>query len=73
MSWENHGEWHVDHIVPLASAKTEAEVAALFALTNLRPLWASENQRKRHLPLSVHLQRERQRVSALGLVATVGN
>ena len=44
MSWENRGtEWHIDHIVPLASAKTKEEVVALCHFTNLRPMWALEN------------------------------
>lgn len=43
MCWENRGRWHIDHIVPLASAKTEDEVLALFDFTNLRPMWASAN------------------------------
>ena len=46
MTWDNHGEWHIDHIVPLASAKTEDEVIKLFHYTNLQPLWAEENLRK---------------------------
>jgi hypothetical protein len=46
MSWENYGDWHVDHITPLASAKTMEEVAALCHHTNLQPLWAEENLRK---------------------------
>ena len=46
MSWENYGQWHIDHIIPLASAKTEDELIALFHYTNLQPLWAEENMRK---------------------------
>jgi len=46
MSWDNYGEWHVDHIVPLASANTESEVIALCHYTNLQPLWANENLSK---------------------------
>jgi hypothetical protein len=46
MSWENKVLWHVDHIIPLASAKTEEEIAALCHFTNLRPLWALDNYQK---------------------------
>ena len=47
MSWENMHLWEIDHIVPLATASTEAEVLALNHFTNLRPLWAKENRSKR--------------------------
>lgn len=43
MSWQNHGEWHIDHIAPLASAKTENDLYRLCHYTNLQPLWAKEN------------------------------
>ena len=43
MSWENYGEWHIDHIIPLSSAETEEELKELCHYTNLQPLWASEN------------------------------
>lgn len=43
MSWSNYGQWHIDHIIPLASANTEEEVEKLFHYKNLQPLWASEN------------------------------
>ena len=46
MNWDNHGKWHIDHIIPLASARTEDEICKLFKYTNLQPLWAAENIRK---------------------------
>jgi hypothetical protein len=48
MSWENHGlyGWHIDHIIPLSSAKTEEEVYELCHYTNLQPLWSTDNLKK---------------------------
>lgn len=46
MTWENRSEWHIDHIVPLAAAKTEDDVIALNHFSNLRPLWAKDNLQK---------------------------
>lgn len=43
MSWENRSEWHIDHIIPLASATTEEELYRLCHYTNQRPLWAKDN------------------------------
>lgn len=45
MNWNNHGKWHIDHIVPCSSfdlSKIE-EQRKCFHWTNLRPLWAREN------------------------------
>jgi hypothetical protein len=46
MSWGNRNEWHIDHIIPLSSAKTEEEIYKLCHYTNLQPLWAEDNLRK---------------------------
>ena len=46
MSWDNYGEWHIDHIKPLALAKTKEETYRLCHYTNLQPLWAIENLQK---------------------------
>lgn len=47
MTWENMGDWHIDHIIPLASfsfeTEADADFQAAWAMTNLRPLWAKEN------------------------------
>jgi len=43
MCWDNYGLWHVDHIIPLSSAKTERQLYDLCHYSNLQPLWASEN------------------------------
>lgn len=46
MSWDNFGEWHVDHITPLASADSMDHMVPLFHHTNLQPLWAVDNLSK---------------------------
>jgi len=45
MSWDNYGEWHVDHIRELCDfdLTNPKEQAAAFHYSNLRPLWAVEN------------------------------
>lgn len=51
MSWENHGDWHIDHIIPLSSANTEEDIIRLNHYTNLQPLWAIDNLRKSNFHL----------------------
>jgi hypothetical protein len=46
MSWENRNLWHVDHIIPLSSAKSFEELAGLNHYSNLQPLWAIDNIKK---------------------------
>ena len=43
MSWSNYGNWHIDHIIPLASANTEQELKKLCHYSNLQPLWEADN------------------------------
>jgi hypothetical protein len=47
MSWDNVGKWHIDHIIPLSSFRftsmDDPEFRAAWALSNLRPMWATEN------------------------------
>lgn len=48
MSWDNKGQWHLDHIYPLCvfnlTNKDEKDLA--FHYSNLQPLWAEDNLRK---------------------------
>ena len=43
MTWDNQGEWHLDHIYPVSVAKDEAELIKLNHYTNFQPMWAAEN------------------------------
>jgi len=43
ISWENRDKWHIDHIVPISTAKTEQEFILLSNYKNLQPMWAEEN------------------------------
>lgn len=47
MSWNNHGKWHIDHIKPVSSFDLETSPSIVNALSNLQPLWASDNLSKK--------------------------
>lgn len=48
MTWDNYGEWHVDHIRPCASfdLSDPEQQRDCFHFTNLQPLWAKDNLSK---------------------------
>jgi hypothetical protein len=48
MSWENFGEWHIDHIKPclLFNLDDQEEQKKCFNYTNLQPLWKIDNLKK---------------------------
>ena len=48
MSWENYGEWHLDHVIPLRSFDLTKRQQFLEATNwlNYQPLWAKENLQK---------------------------
>jgi len=50
MSWENYGQWHIDHVIPDSWFKYDSPYSDGFkkswALENLQPLWAKENLKK---------------------------
>lgn len=46
MFWENHGEWHIDHIRPVSSFDKDTPPYIVNALSNLQPLWAKDNRNK---------------------------
>ena|SRR3990167_159176 len=48
MSWDNYGEWHLDHVMPLAKFDLTNRTQFLEAANwlNYQPLWASKNLSK---------------------------
>jgi len=47
MTWENYGEWHTDHKIPISAFNFETpddiDFKRCWALKNLQPLWKREN------------------------------
>ena len=50
MTWENYGEWQIDHKIPIAAfnfnCPDEIDFKKCWALENLQPLWKEENLKK---------------------------
>ena len=44
MSWDNHGEWHIDHKKPISSFDEGTPMNIVNDLINLQPLWASDKE-----------------------------
>lgn len=50
MTWENYGEWHVDHKLPITYFNFDEigdeEFMKCWSLQNLQPMWGKENIKK---------------------------
>lgn len=48
MAWDNHGKWQIDHITSISTFINQGidDPKIINALTNLKPIWAKENQLK---------------------------
>jgi hypothetical protein len=50
MSWDNYGEWHVDHVLPISRHNIQEigddEFMKCWSLNNLQPMWGEDNIRK---------------------------
>lgn len=44
MTWDNHGDWHIDHIKAVTKFDNSEDVRIVCALQNLRPLWATTRE-----------------------------
>lgn len=48
MSFDNYGEWELDHIIPISSFNlhNNDELFKCFNYKNVQPLWKTENRKK---------------------------
>lgn len=48
MSWDNYGDWEIDHKIPMSImiSRGETNPSKIHMLSNLQPLWKSENRSK---------------------------
>jgi hypothetical protein len=59
MSWDNYGEWNIDHVIPCAAfdLTNPKHQRACFNWKNLQPLWVRDNRRKNDsIPENVDVQ-----------------
>jgi len=50
MSWDNYGEWEIDHKIPISAFNFDSpehlDFKRCWALSNLQPMWGTENRIK---------------------------
>ena len=68
MSWDNYGDWHIDHIYPVVRyIKDRVEDSAIInALDNLIPMWAEHNLEKSDRTLEEYLDGRKDLVELYG-------
>lgn len=44
MSWDNYGEWHIDHIEPIFTLHKDTPINVVNSLSNLRPMWSTTRE-----------------------------
>ena len=44
MTWDNYGEWHIDHKKPVSSFESDTLPSIVNALSNLQPLWGTTRE-----------------------------
>ena len=51
MTFENYGEWEIDHIKPISkfNLEIETEIIECFNYKNIQPLWKTENRKKSNI------------------------
>lgn len=57
MTWDNYGEWHIDHICPISQALNQDELYKLWNYINLRPSWSTFNISKSNKALPESLEK----------------
>jgi len=44
MSWNNYGDWHIDHIKGVINFSSDSDIREVCSLNNLQPLWATTRE-----------------------------
>lgn len=59
MTWDNYGDFHIDHKIPISSFNIkeigDSEFMKCWSLSNLQPMWGEENIRKSNKILEVQV------------------
>lgn len=68
MSWDNYGEWHIDHVIPQSkfnyNSMDDLEFKDCWGLHNLQPLWSTENISKNNKFIShqYHIRKDKETI-----------
>ena len=59
MTWDNYGDFHIDHKIPISSFNIkeigDSEFMKCWSLSNLQPMWGEENIRKSNKILEIQV------------------